>query len=534
MEGKAISHADLRDAELWLATERGSEPTTRSDGSVQNGGNRNEAVRADGPGRTAGTAIETDSEQAQITLARMQAFGPGRPTPRDAVFRRLLAVADVCAAAGGLVAAALISKQRLVPASIATLPLIVLIIKLSGRYDHDEVVLRKSTLDEAPALTALAAAYALAWSVVTISFNIHSSRGAVIVLWGTTAAFLIALRAAARALAQRWAPPERILIIGGAPTRTGIAARLAASSDAQLEIVGYLPIEGEEYGEAGPADPRMENLSTADLGAVVEKLDVHRVILILSGTDTDKILEAVVSANTLGVKVSMVPRIFEVVGSSVEFDEIGGVTVLGVRRPGLSRSSTVLKRGMDIAGSAVGLIGLVPFGLMVALAIKLDSPGPVFFLQPRIGRNGRMFQMIKFRSMVDEAEAQRDELETLNESDGIFKMSRDPRITRVGRWLRRSSLDELPQLINVLRGEMSLVGPRPLVPAEDRRVEGRHRSRLQLSPGMTGPWQVLGPDRPPLSEMVKLDYLYGANWSLWSDVKCLLRTIVHVANRRGV
>jgi exopolysaccharide biosynthesis polyprenyl glycosylphosphotransferase len=466
----------------------------------------------------------------------MQAFGPGRPTPRDAVFRRSLALADVCAAAGGLGAAALISQQRLGLASIATLPLIVLIMKLSGRYDHDEVVLRKSTLDEAPALTALAAAYALAWSLVTITLDIHSSRGAVIVLWGATAAFLIALRATARALAQRWAPPERILIIGGTLARTGIARRLAASFDARVEIVGYLPIEGEGYaaGEGGPADPRIKNLSTADLGAAVEKLDAHRVMVILSGTDPDKVLEAVVRANTVGVKVSMVPRIFEVVGSSVEFDEVGGVTVLGVRRPGLSRSSIVTKRGMDIVGSAIGLIGLAPVGLLVALAIKLDSKGPVFFRQPRIGRNGRMFQMVKFRSMILEAEAQRDELETLNESDGIFKISQDPRVTRVGRWLRRSSLDELPQLINVLRGEMSLVGPRPLVPEEDRRVEGRHRSRLQLSPGMTGPWQVLGPDRPPLSEMVKLDYLYGANWSLWSDIKCLLRTIGHVTNRRGV
>src|SRR5205807_8993106 len=162
-----------------------------------------------------------------------------------------------------------------------------------------------------------------------------------------------------------------------------------------------------------------------------------------------------------------------------------------------------------------------------ALAIKLGSLVPVIFRQPRVGRDGRTFQMIKFRSMFDGAEAQRQALESLNESDGIFKLSRDPRVTTVGRLLRRTSLDELPQLINVLRGDMSLVGPRPLVTEEDRRVAGRHRRRLHLSPGMTGPWQVLGPERPPLSEMVKLDYLYGANWSLWSDLKILLRTVAH-------
>jgi lipopolysaccharide/colanic/teichoic acid biosynthesis glycosyltransferase len=236
----------------------------------------------------------------------------------------------------------------------------------------------------------------------------------------------------------------------------------------------------------------------------------------------------------IGVKVSIVPSVFEVVGSAVEFDELGGMTALGVRRPGLSHSSAVIKRATDIIGSALGLLVLVPFGLLVALAIRIDTPGPVFFRQPRIGRSGRVFQMIKFRSMVATAEEQRANLESLNESAGIFKLSNDPRVTRVGRLLRQTSLDELPQLINVLLGEMSLVGPRPLLPEEDRQVEGPHRTRLHLSPGMTGPWQVLGPLRPPLGEMVKLDYLYAANWSLWSDIKFILRTVPHVFGRRGV
>ncbi len=141
--------------------------------------------------------------------------------------------------------------------------------------------------------------------------------------------------------------------------------------------------------------------------------------------------------------------------------------------------------------------------------------------------------MVKFRTMIDGAEAQRAALDALNETDGLFKITDDPRVTRVGRFLRRTSIDELPQLINVLHGDMSLVGPRPLVLDEDRLIEGRHRDRLQFAPGMTGPWQVLGPNRPPLSEMVKTDYLYAANWSLWSDVKILLRTFSHVFARRG-
>jgi lipopolysaccharide/colanic/teichoic acid biosynthesis glycosyltransferase len=245
-------------------------------------------------------------------------------------------------------------------------------------------------------------------------------------------------------------------------------------------------------------------------------------------------LDAISRATAVGVKLSIVPRILEVVGSAVEFDSVGGVTVLGVRRSGLSRSSRAIKRTMDFTASAFGLLALAPFGALIALAIKLDSRGPVFFRQTRIGRDGHAFQMLKFRSMVDGADAQRNALEALNESDGIFKLSVDPRVTRVGGWLRKRSLDELPQLINVLRGEMSLVGPRPLVTEEDLLVEGRHRGRLQLSPGMTGPWQVLGPTRAPLGEMVKIDYLYGANWSLWTDIKILLRTASHVAVGRGV
>jgi lipopolysaccharide/colanic/teichoic acid biosynthesis glycosyltransferase len=236
----------------------------------------------------------------------------------------------------------------------------------------------------------------------------------------------------------------------------------------------------------------------------------------------------------MGIKMSIVPRLLEVVGSAVEFDTIGGVTVLGVRRPGLSRSSRAIKRAMDVFGASVGLILLSPFGIAVAIAIKINSRGPVFFRQLRVGRDGRTFKMFKFRSMVDGAEAQRAALQALNETDGLFKLSSDPRVTSIGRWLRKTSIDEMPQLINVLLGDMSLVGPRPLVVDEDRLVEGRHRDRLQLPPGMTGPWQVLGPSRPPLSEMVKTDYLYAANWSLWTDIKILMRTFGHVLAQRGL
>jgi lipopolysaccharide/colanic/teichoic acid biosynthesis glycosyltransferase len=159
----------------------------------------------------------------------------------------------------------------------------------------------------------------------------------------------------------------------------------------------------------------------------------------------------------------------------------------------------------------------------------------VFFRQLRVGQHGERFQMLKFRTMVENADQMKDSLRDRNEAkDGLFKIADDPRVTRVGRFLRKSALDELPQLFNILKGQMSLVGPRPLVIEEDQRVQGWHRRRLELMPGMTGPWQILGPARVPLKEMVALDYLYVANWSLWKDVKILLRTVPHVLGRHGL
>jgi lipopolysaccharide/colanic/teichoic acid biosynthesis glycosyltransferase len=166
--------------------------------------------------------------------------------------------------------------------------------------------------------------------------------------------------------------------------------------------------------------------------------------------------------------------------------------------------------------------------------VKLDSAGPVFFRQTRVGKDGRRFAIYKFRTMCADAEARKAQLMALNEGDGLFKISDDPRITRVGRILRRTSLDELPQLFNVIKGEMSLVGPRPLILCEDEAITGYDRRRLQLTPGMTGHWQILGSSRVPLSEMVKIDYLYVAGWSLWADLKILLRTVPYMLARRGL
>jgi lipopolysaccharide/colanic/teichoic acid biosynthesis glycosyltransferase len=200
----------------------------------------------------------------------------------------------------------------------------------------------------------------------------------------------------------------------------------------------------------------------------------------------------------------------------------------------LSLLSRALKRAFDLVGASVILVLSSPLMAFVAMAIRLEGPGPVLFRQTRVGRYGRRFRILKFRTMVVNADTLKESLRDRNEARGLFKIAEDPRVTKVGRIVRRTCIDELPQLINVLRGEMSLVGPRPLIPEEDRQIVGWHRRRLQTAPGMTGHWQVLGAARIPLHEMVAIDCRYLATWSIWSDIATLLRTVPCVLGLRGI
>jgi exopolysaccharide biosynthesis polyprenyl glycosylphosphotransferase len=227
-----------------------------------------------------------------------------------------------------------------------------------------------------------------------------------------------------------------------------------------------------------------------------------------------------------------------VVGTRFDLHEMEGMPLLTMPRPSLGSSSLRLKRALDLIVGTVALLFLSPVFAACALAIKLDSPGPVLFRQRRIGRRNRPFEVFKFRSMHVDADDRKDEVAGLNfhggaNETGMFKIREDPRVTRVGRILRRYSLDELPQLLNIVRGDMSLVGPRPLIETEDRQIEGRFRRRLDLTPGLTGLWQAHGRSDIPFEEMVNLDYVYVTNWSLWGDVKLLLRTFAVVVRGRG-
>jgi exopolysaccharide biosynthesis polyprenyl glycosylphosphotransferase len=445
---------------------------------------------------------------------------------RDRRFRRFLVVADgLSAVLALLVAVTVVGDDALRPAAALLVPLTALVSKVIGLYDRDELLLRKSTLDEVPALLELATAYTLlAWVCSPLVIDGVLGRAQGVGLWALLVVASVCGRATARALARRTTPVERCLLVGDAATSRRVARALADGVAPRAELVRRIMLSAEH--DLAGALGEVEHALVHD--------GIHRVVLAPHSDDGDGVLDAVQLVKAMGAKVSLLPRVFEVVGSSVEFDHLGGMTVLGLRRFGLTRSSWFLKRGLDWIGGLTTLILLAPLAAVIAIAIKLDSPGPVLFRQTRVGRDGRRFQMLKFRTMVDGADALKAGLLDRNEADGLFKIADDPRTTRVGRILRRASLDELPQLVNVLRGEMSLVGPRPLVVDEDSKVQGWHRRRLQLTPGMTGPWQILGSARIPLSEMVKIDYLYVANWSLWGDVKILLRTLPYLVRRRGM
>ena len=459
---------------------------------------------------------------------------PAASLLRDSIFRRTLMVADTLAILGAFLATIALSSRslQLTWASIAAVPILLVGAKVFGLYDRDDALLRKTTLEEAPKLFQVATFCALvAWLAGGLIVTGTLDRHQALFLWLALAVMLILMRSAGRAFALRIAPAERCLFIGDADGARTIGAKLTDHGGIKASMVAHLDLDKVAQWST---DARSAS-KLQEVRDLARELDVHRAIVAPRSADASEMLDLVRTLKAIGVRVSILPRLLEVVGSSVVFDDLHGVTVMGVRRFELTRSSATIKRAFDLLYTAIGLVAVAPLMIVAAVAIKLDSPGPMFFRQQRVGRHGKSFYIFKFRTMVRDAETLKESLRDRNEAQGgMFKIAADPRVTRVGRILRKTSLDELPQLLNILKGEMSLVGPRPLVVDEDIRVQGWHRRRLELTPGMTGHWQILGPSRVPLAEMVAIDYLYVANWSLWKDIKILLRTVPHVVGRRGL
>jgi exopolysaccharide biosynthesis polyprenyl glycosylphosphotransferase len=449
---------------------------------------------------------------------------------RDRRFRRSLTVADALSALVALVVSAyLLSADNLSPRILLGLPLVVVACKLRGLYDRDELRVRKTTLDEAPALFELATIYTMAvWMLDSALLSGPLGKSQALLLWVLLFGFGLTFRRVARAVTSSAVEEERLLLIGDAATYARVQHKLEAGA-IHARLIGRMSLQrvSSFNSDERPVDE-------ATLGELIGNLNAHRVLVVPSQTNPQITLDLIRAVKAMGVRVSIVPHVFDVVGHSVVFDDLGGMTLLGVREFALTRSSQVVKRTFDLAGVLVGLLVMAPVLAIIAVLIKVDSRGPVFFRQERIGRDGEPFRIFKFRTMVADAEERKHELVALNEAEGLFKIQDDPRITRVGRLLRMTSLDELPQLINVLLGEMSLVGPRPLINSEDRTITGYDRGRLHLTPGMTGHWQIMGSSRVPMHEMVKVDYLYVTTWSLFEDLKILVRTVPYMLARRGM
>ncbi len=494
-------------------------------------------------------SVSTDprSEPARIAvppIAELSIVSPRvvahRHSTRDRAVRRLLALADALAVALALMIAFAGQPDMwsYVAWGLLMVPLCLVIYNAYGLYDGDVKRISQSSVDDLPGLAhALLLACLALWLYYHLvpSGTIHFKH---ILLFGLVAlASTLAFRTTARGTIHRRLGPERVLLVGDGDAIAVLAGKLAAHPEYGVKPVGLVRASSQAPSAMG-ADAfsslrRLGDIDELDIDAVVAEHDIHRIIISHGDVGPEGFLGLVHRAQGLGVKVAVVPQPFDAMGPSVQVDNVEGLTVFGMHPPVLSRSSRVAKRAMDIIGSLVLLLASVPLLVASACAIKLDSPGPVFFSQRRVGREGRRFSVLKFRTMVDNADQMVDRLLAESRDPNWLLLECDPRVTRVGRTLRRASLDELPQLWNVLKGEMSLVGPRPLIESEDRMIHGWGRCRIDLTPGMTGLWQVLGRTTIPFSEMVTLDYLYVTNWSLWGDIRLLLSTVPVLLSQRG-
>ena len=333
-------------------------------------------------------------------------------------------------------------------------------------------------------------------------------------------------------LRRRGIGVDRVLIVGGGELGRTVIRTIVARPELGYQIVGLV----DDNPDKGHTDiGRIKGLGGLDkLAEIVSAETVDQVFITLPWMYHRKITGIVRECQKKRVRARIVPDLFQMSLSQVDVDDLGGIPLIGVREVTINRWQRALKRVMDVTlATIIGLL-LLPLLGSIALAIRLDSPGPALFRQLRVGKSGRQFWCYKFRSMHQGAENDLERLKAYNEADGpLFKMRNDPRQTRVGRWLRRTSLDELPQFYNVLRGEMSLVGPRPPLPSEVAQYEAWQMRRLEVAPGITGMWQVSGRSNLTFDEMCLLDIYYIENWSPSLDIKILLQTVPEVFTGSG-
>jgi exopolysaccharide biosynthesis polyprenyl glycosylphosphotransferase len=461
---------------------------------------------------------------------------------RGWLIRRLLLLADVVGLTSAYVLSLLMIGDTLaseLALFAALLPVWVVLAKLNGLYDRDEERADYSTTDDLAGVFVLVTLLSWLYVVATVALGLPVPNiVGLTIFWGSAVPLITLARICARGIARRHPVyVQNTLIVGAGDVGQTVARKLLKHPEYGVNVAGFVDTEPRERCDG------LEQLtllgSLEELREMIRSCDIERVIIAFSNESDERVARLVRSLDDLSVQVDVVPRLFDVVGSAFDVHSVEGLPLIGLRPPRLSNSSVFLKRLIDVTIALVALVLLAPLLAVVALAIKVDSRGPVFFRQWRMGANGKTFRIFKFRTMVFDADVRKRDVLDINQHAGpggdprMFKAPNDPRVTRVGAILRRFSLDELPQLFNVLVDDMSLVGPRPLILEEDRHVQDWARRRLDLKPGITGPWQVLGRSEIPFGEMVALDYMYVTRWSLSEDVKLLLRTIPAALRRRN-
>ncbi|NLT06941.1 MAG: exopolysaccharide biosynthesis polyprenyl glycosylphosphotransferase [Solirubrobacterales bacterium] len=436
---------------------------------------------------------------------------------KDALRRRLLAAADALAVIAAAVATGFVGDERSTALVCATLPVWIVVAKVNGLYDRDHTRLRHQTVDE---LSGIFHAVTISAALTLVALALVPGTGLslqeALLLWGVAFAATFLLRGLARRAWRALVAPERGLVVGSGELATALARKLELERGHHVRLAGRLAIPGGVEAADGPLHALEDGIAAGRY---------ERVILALEDLDEATVARVVGAGRAAGVKVSVAPPLRATLGTAVQLNHLAELPLIEFRTWDPSRSTMALKRAVDVAGAAVALTLTAPLLLAALAAIRIESPGSPLFRQRRAGRYGVPFTMLKLRTMVADAEARLgDVVDVDGLAEPVFKLAADPRVTRVGRLLRRLSLDELPQLVNVLRGDMSLVGPRPEEVWLTRRYSPAEAVRLSVRPGITGPMQVHGRGELTLEERVAVEREYIENYSLRKDLDILLRT----------
>jgi exopolysaccharide biosynthesis polyprenyl glycosylphosphotransferase len=446
-------------------------------------------------------------------------------------------LADVIAARHGLPVR--LSFETLLFA--ITIPVWVLMAKVYGLYERDEERTEHTTVDDFVGVFHLVTVgvwvlFAGAWF-----FGVaYPPLDKMTTFWILAILLIPVARSAARTFCHRQeAYVQNTLIVGAGDVGQLVARKLLHHPEYGIRLVGFVDADPKELREGLQDVPLLGSLE--QLPGIIRNNRIERIVVAFSNESNAETLQAVRGLRDLDVQIDIVPRLFEVIAPSVAVHTVEGLPLVGLPPIKPSRSSRSLKRGIDVVGAAVGLVLTAPLFALVAFLIKRDSPGPVFFQQERVGLNRKPFTVLKFRTMrcdVDDHEHRDYIRATMTagaepQANGVYKLNRGQAITPVGRWLRKTSLDELPQLINVLRGQMSLVGPRPCIAYETEFFLPHHFERFLVQPGLTGLWQVVARAHSTFGEALDMDVAYVRGWSLWLDVTLLCRTPLQLLRGGG-